>query len=92
MALSFVSLGTSTWAHSWYPPECCSGHDCRPVPCEALTEIPQGVRFTTLGITYRKDQIRASQDSMCHVCYSTYRGVDGKETYTPHCVFIQLGF
>jgi hypothetical protein len=32
-------INSAAGAHSWYPKECCSDNDCRPVPCAELTKI-----------------------------------------------------
>lgn len=77
-----IALTVSSFAHSWYPSDCCNGDDCNPVPCDTLDEQedggyvykPENKRFT-------KQQVRPSQDSKCHVCISP-------KMRTPYCVFI----
>ena len=67
-------------AHSWYPISCCSGEDCRPVPCEQLTELANG-GYRWLDYIFTKDQVHSSLDQFCHVCIS--------KLGTTYCVFIQ---
>lgn len=39
----FVIVATySVQAHSWYPPRCCSGHDCRPIHPDDVTLTKEG--------------------------------------------------
>lgn len=79
------AIRTAT-SHSWYPPVCCSDHDCRPVACDDLVETNDGgYRYLSDegNVSYRRDQVKLSQDRKCHVCFSSAR--------TPYCVFIQAG-
>ncbi len=76
-----VVLMFLVWVHSWYPAECCGGQDCHPVSCESLVETEDGVRWGEL--VFKGEQIRASQDGGCHVCYGL-----GEPT-KPFCVFIR---
>jgi hypothetical protein len=43
-------INSAAGAHSWYPKECCSDNDCRPVPCAELTKI-------NLGLMWRRSVI-----------------------------------
>jgi hypothetical protein len=53
-------LAATLLAHDWYPKECCSDHDCRPVSCTEVVEHEwQGHRFNSS---------RPSPDGKCHVC------------------------
>ena len=64
LAFSIIIL-----AHSWYPPECCSGIDCKPVSCEDLEQLNDGkVLYKPGGYTFAKSQVSPSQDANCHVC------------------------
>ena len=65
--------------HSWYPWECCSGIDCKPVPCDSLIETKEGIAYE--NYVFKDKQIRPSQDKFCHVCINN--------TNKPLCVFIQ---
>ncbi len=71
----------------WYPIECCSRQDCRPVACEDLEELPGGqVRDIQNGQTYTREMVRPSQDAKCHVC--THSGLPNSG---PICVFTVNG-
>lgn len=79
----YITLGTLCQAHEWYPLDCCSGNDCRPVDCKELISQPDGtVKYKDM--TFRRDQKRASQDGYCHACYSDKYNV-------PYCVFFPAG-
>jgi len=72
--------------HSWYPQDCCGGNasvgDCRPVPCESLSEDQNGIRYRDhyLELQFSGPQIRPSQDAQCHVCANRLQ---------PYCVFVR---
>lgn len=67
--------------HSWYPAECCSDRDCRPVPCEQLVEHGDGsVEYR--GLSFTGTMVRNSLDGQCHVCLDEHNA-------RPYCVFIQ---
>jgi hypothetical protein len=74
-------------AHSWYPKECCSDIDCRPVPCAELTKINLGWIWRGLVI-FDEAQTRDSLDQFCHVCVKSYVAYIGPVPYLPICVFI----
>jgi len=60
-------------AHSWYPADCCSGEDCRPVPASDLRELDKGEwLYIPLALVYQKRQVFPSQDSNYHVCYTRW--------------------
>lgn len=69
--------------HDWYPPECCGGGDCHPVPCDEIVETDKGFRWK--DVTFPSANVRPTQDGKCHVC-------DGWDSYpVKHhgwCVFI----
>jgi hypothetical protein len=71
-------------AHSWYPKECCSDNDCRPVPCAELTKGQQGLNWRG-RVIFSQMQIHESLDDLCHVCVTPYVGY---VSYVPICVFI----
>lgn len=74
-----VALSLLIPVHSWYPIECCSDNDCRPVPCDELQEQADGSVKYRDSLVFSKNQVKVSQDSNCHVCHI------GDKTY---CVFI----
>lgn len=80
---SIIVLSIITLVHSWYPTRCCSGTDCKPVPCDSLDETQTGINYTDEhGKVYEfsKSQINPSEDQYCHVCI--YPSTD-----RPLCVF-----
>lgn len=58
--------GGRAFGHDWYPIECCSGEDCRPVACSDIVETETGLRYD--GVDFAKHAERPSRDSRCHVC------------------------
>lgn len=88
LALTFLSSSTAH-SHAWYPPECCSENDCRPVPRgEVRVDAAGGLLILIDGDWYAipPDKIREkpSPDSQIHVCYSRV----GKPPHTLFCVFV----
>ena len=77
-------INSAAGAHSWYPKECCSDNDCRPVPCAELTKINLGLMWRR-SVIFNDTQTRDSLDQFCHVCIKSYAGFD-----LPICVFIPL--
>lgn len=72
--LSWVVL-TPAQAHSWYPPRCCSGGDCMPVPEGGAWPTPTGfhVRFTdpvwgAVDEDVEQSKADISKDGQYHVC------------------------
>ena len=66
--------------HSWYPQECCSGNDCKPVPCGDILPIEGGYMWN--GLTFLNKIVKSSPDGLCHVCHL------GERTF---CLFLPLG-
>lgn len=71
-----------TLVHSWYPSECCSEKDCKPVPCTDLLEQSNGTWLYDTMV-FRLDQVKPSLDGLCHACFNDY-------TMKPLCLFIQM--
>lgn len=46
-----LSVAGVAQGQSWYPPQCCSVRDCRPVPESRIKVTPQGYRYTITGET-----------------------------------------
>ncbi len=69
--VAFLLTTTLALAHSWYPPECCSDSDCRPIACEDITYNEDG-SATYKGMVFSKAQIKISKDYDCHACYTAY--------------------
>ena len=80
LTLIILLTPVNVLGHSWYPINCCSDKDCKPVECEdLLTTIDGGAKYDKYN--FRKDQVYPSQDSKCHVCINHYN--------TPMCAFVQ---
>lgn len=82
MLLLFFWLTAGAWAHGWYPKNCCSDDDCKPVPCDELREGDHGV-WRYQDKEFQPAQVQPSQDRHCHVCIGKH-GV-------PYCAFILFG-
>lgn len=80
-ALALFVLTTTAFAHSWYPANCCSDHDCRPVACEELVSNADGTMEWD-GLVFKR--VFPSQDAKCHVCF--YEGGENN-TRIPYCAF-----
>lgn len=80
LAFLLIFSLTSAKAHEWYDGYCCSNQDCRPIEsCSEIQELDEG-RLKWNGYIFRKDSIKPSQDSKCHVCI--HQG-------NPLCIYIQ---
>ncbi len=54
-------------AHDWYPVECCSQQDCKPI--DDPREVGEsGDRYTYRGLSFSKAQTKTSPDGKYHVC------------------------
>jgi len=92
----FLVIGLLRHAHAhdapsgWkYPSGCCNDGDCKPIPCDSITETKDGYEWH--GILFNESQVRPSGDRSCHVCTGK-EWISGKPTSTdkfPHCIFIQ---
>ena len=71
-------------AHSWYPKECCSDDDCRPVPCTELTQTNLGMMWRG-RVIFNEMQTHESLDQFCHVCIKANIDI---LPYLPICVFV----
>jgi hypothetical protein len=85
LAVVTASAPPSAWAHSWYPRECCGGHDC--MPADRIVADAYGNRMVIVG--ERRVWIppgfavRASPDGRIHVCFTD----DVYGAQAPRCVF-----
>ncbi|MCV0395447.1 MAG: hypothetical protein K5872_22125 [Rhizobiaceae bacterium] len=69
-----MALGvTEARPHEWYPPNCCSGFDCRPIEMESVRITPEG--FVIPGnpevVPYTSKKIRQTPpegQGRYHVC------------------------
>jgi hypothetical protein len=88
LALSvFTALGlTPAKAHSWYPNECSSSHDC--MPADRMYTDTGGNRILVVG--QRRVwvppgfAVRSSPDNRIHVCFTD----DVWGYQAPRCVFM----
>ena len=82
LSLAFgLALTTIALSHSWYPLHCCNGDDCKPIPCEEISETKDGAEWG--GYKFTKERTYPSQDAHCHACISP-----GGQ---PYCIFTQQG-
>ena len=88
LLLVALVMGTSpsVRAHSWYPKECCSNHDC--MQADSLYTDAGGNRIVTIGhrrVWIPRDfAVRVSPDSRIHICFTD----DTYGTQTLWCVFM----
>lgn len=64
------ALGSPAAAHSWYPPWCCSDHDCRELTeatGETVAETADGWRLWDGRVVARK-YAKPSPDAKFHIC------------------------
>lgn len=95
LALVLSLFISAAHAHSWYPPECCSGQDCRPVPRSEAQYDDRGLWIVING-TWRlmpleKIREQPSPDSEFHVCFSQYSppmSTQPPPAPTIYCVFV----
>src|SRR5687768_2392721 len=60
---------SASWGHDWYDKQCCSGHDCKPVPDGDVVETSAGVQVKGWGTIPETDRrLHWSQDERDHVC------------------------
>lgn len=66
-----AALGMATGhvlAHEWYPTECCSGHDCKPI--EESRVVANSVGYVVDGrFVVAYGEARRSQDGRYHGCF-----------------------
>lgn len=81
-----AALALPAAAHSWYPRECCSNHDC--TPADAIGIDQRGDTFVMVG--QRRIWVpkgfasRPSQDHRIHICFR----VDETNFPMPLCLFL----
>ena len=83
---SIICSSSPIQAHSWYPPHCCTGQDCKKV--DQLEHLPDGSILMHFGgqqvVVPRGFTMQPSQDLEAHVC--VFRGANGR--WLPRCVFL----
>ncbi len=87
-ALVALLLATGAHAHSWYDGRCCSGRDCHPVPCEDLSQGPDGsVTYRPTGVHVFRENVLPSKDAQCHLCTSK----PGRNEGYGYCAYVRQG-
>ena len=71
LVVSATSPADPSDAHSWYPRECCSDHDC--MPAESLYKDRHGDTIVIVGTNRiwvpRGFAARPSHDDQVHICF-----------------------
>ena len=62
----FVTVHTAL-PHSWYPRECCSGHDCSPISSDRVQVTPTGYVVDSRHVVPHKS-VKTSPDAQFHLC------------------------
>jgi hypothetical protein len=75
-------------AHDWYPYNCCSGHDCRPIEQSDVDATPDGffIKESRETIAYSDPRIRKTPpegDAKYHRC-----SVGGRPESETICLYI----
>lgn len=55
VAAALLCAAGGAQAHDWYPPNCCSGHDCRPMASDGVTLSAGGLVIKESGETIPYD-------------------------------------
>ena len=75
--LIFLLPYSSSFAHDWYPPSCCSGQDCRALieaKGETVLESVKGFELWD-GRIIARDKAQQSPDKQFHLCETRARKV-----------------
>lgn len=88
LALACALAAPAARAHDWYDSQCCQEHDCRPVPCETITAVPNGFDYKDPHdhaiYFFTRDKMKPSQDERCHVC------LHGSVVHAPLCLYLPV--
>lgn len=90
LALSFVLISTGcVLGHSWYPPECCGGQDCRPTaPCTQENGRPGLIDGDKcIEPDWSKVHEPASPDGQYHICTMHWFDAGGAPHTEQLCIF-----
>lgn len=72
LIIATLALGAPAAAHDWYPRECCSGHDCAPIPATELTLTKEGWLWKNADgerlFGFTSPDLRVSPDGQPHGC------------------------
>lgn len=69
LALPFLLAATMALAHSWYPVECCSGHDCDAIQASRVQALGAGGYMVDGAHYVPAAQVRQSPDGEYHACF-----------------------
>lgn len=83
-----VAWSTPAPAHEWYPPQCCSGSDCRSIEVDDIELRPEGFFIPESGetIAYNDPRIRKTQPEGAALYHRCARG--GKPDGETLCIYI----
>jgi hypothetical protein len=87
-----AGLGLPAHAHSWYPNECCSNHDC--MPADAIATDENGHKVVIVGshriVIPNRLVPRSSPDNRVHICFAllTTEYSAGPAYALPLCLFL----
>ena len=86
-ALSFIDPAD---AHSWYDADCCGDTDCHQVPCDEISEEPDGFHWQygprrVDELVFARSKLRPSRDGYCHVCHQNLRD----KPSIPICIYLR---
>lgn len=90
LAALITSLESPAHAHSWYPKECCSNHDCMPVD-RIAAETAEGTVFVVGQkqiLIPRGFPVRSSPDSRVHICFRVITQSEEGVYTMPLCLFL----
>jgi hypothetical protein len=87
MIKSILALSLVINIHSWYPYDCCSDKDCKPVNCSDIDEGDKEYTYIPTGDKFNKKLAKPSEDAKCHVCIHEY-WLNGKFQRQGRCIFI----
>jgi hypothetical protein len=65
-----------------YPPSCCE-NDCKPIPCDEVTENAKG-GYDWHKVYFPDEKVHESGDKQCHAC-----AVESAVPPYPRCLFIK---
>lgn len=86
LALALLALTPAAQAHSWYPKECCSDHDC--MPADGMSTDVRGDLSVHVGnrrVWVPKGfSIQPSRDNQIHICFH----LDEHNFLMPLCLFV----
>jgi len=90
VVLLAAGQGLPAHAHSWYPKECCSDHDC--MPADNIATGEDGRKVVIVGrhrISIPSRLVpRSSPDGRIHVCFAVLTAEYSAPYALPLCLFL----